>query len=125
MESPKASQTTAVPVGNIAIENLLWQMIAEVASISIYERAPVVKEYASRVEAAKADRYLTEKQVAERWPNIFSCRWLQESRRLRKPLRYFVLNRKVLYLKSDVESFIETHALPRGGQVVSSRPTTK
>ncbi len=104
-------------IGTLEIENTLWAFLAHIHRIDLYERGPVVKEYALKVEQVRSDRYLTERQVAEIWPGPFSRRWLQEARRLRKGPAYGLLHRKIIYRKSDIEEYIET-------QLVSRQPTT-
>ena len=99
---------------NLEIENALWQLIADIHRVDVYSRARIVAEYATRIESIKSNRYLNEKQVAAIWPTLFSRRWLQEARRLRKGPRYYVMHRKVVYLKGDVESYIEEHLEERG-----------
>jgi hypothetical protein len=101
-----------IPVGNLLVENVLWEFLAHMANISVYDRAPVVEQYAAKLEQVRADRYLSERQVVKMWPDIFTRRALQEWRRLRKGPKYFVMHRKILYLKEDIETYIESHILP-------------
>ena len=109
--------STHSQIGTLEIENTLWQFLAHIHKVDLYERGEVVKEFAVKVEQVKSDRYLTERQVAQMWPGLFSRRWLQEARRLRKGPAYGVLHRKIIYRKSDIEDYIET-------QLVSRQPTT-
>lgn len=101
------------PVGYPEIENKLWEFAAALSEVSVYDRAPLVKHFTLEIEQAKADRYLTEIQVATRWPTLFSRRWLQEARRKRIGPKYSVLHRKIIYRKSDIEDYIERHLRTR------------
>lgn len=100
-----------------SLEATLWQLIAEIHDTSRAERPQIVSQFAIRLEQVRIDRFLTEKQVVELWPNIFSCRWLQEARRKGIGPAYGVLHRKILYRRSDIETYISSH-------LVSRQPTT-
>ncbi len=96
-------------VSSLELENALWEFLAHIHKVNFKDRSTVVAEHASKIEALKSNQYLNEKQVAALWPALFSRRWLQEARRLKKGPKYYAMNRKIIYVKSDVESYIKTH----------------
>ena len=102
-----------MPTSTLKIENVLWEFLVAINQVDMYGRGRVVADFASKMEGVKTDDYLTERQVASRWPALFTRRWLQESRRLRKGPTYGVINRRVVYRKVDIEAYIERHFVRR------------
>ncbi len=101
-------------INNLELENALWQFIADLHKVDVFNRASIVANCAVKIENIKYNRYLNEREVAAIRPSLFSKRWLQEARRLRKGPRYYVMHRKVVYLKGDIETYIEEHLQKRG-----------
>lgn len=106
--------TNSRDINNLELENVLWEFLASIHQVDVFNRAPVVADCAVKIENIKCNRYLNEREVAAIWASLFSKRWLQEARRLRKGPRYYVMHRKVVYLKGDIEAYIEEHLQERG-----------
>lgn len=110
MRPPKRSQPSA---RSRNIQHQIWELIARLkVGLNQDELEQLVRRKARDIERTGPAEWLNERDLVNLYP-FFSLKWLQTMRSTGGGPAYHKIgshrNAKVLYKRSDIEAFLETH----------------